>query len=178
MTVVKSIDKKRFSSEQSGSVYNEVRLLEAVSTTPESTQAALAAQVGVAVGTVNWYLKRWAAKGFVTIKRVDRRRWRYLLTPQGVAHKAVLARKYVAASMVLYRRTRAEARRLLTQVQEAGYDKVLIDGDGEIAEICRLTCLEMGIEVVVLPGCDLDLTQALCPLLKIDGTDLSLVNFE
>jgi len=37
-------------------VEHELQLLEAIATTPETTQANLAAQVGVAVGTVNWYL--------------------------------------------------------------------------------------------------------------------------
>ena len=105
------------------SVENELHLLEALDGVPETTQANLAAQVGVAVGTVNWYLKRWSAKGYIKIKRIDRWRWRYLLTPEGISHKAVLMRKYVTASMKLYRRTRAEARRLLTQVQEAGMTK-------------------------------------------------------
>lgn len=139
------------SNQRQRSVENELSLLEALDGDPETTQADLAAQVGVAVGTVNWYLKRWSAKGYVKIKRIDRWRWRYLLTPQGVARKAVLARKYVEASMTLYRRTRVDAQRILNDVQAAGYDSVRIDGDNEIAEICRLTCLEMGIAVVDAP---------------------------
>jgi len=41
----------------------ELQLLEALAQEPETTQADLAAQAGVAVGTVNWYLKRWTDKG-------------------------------------------------------------------------------------------------------------------
>ncbi|MBV7338394.1 winged helix-turn-helix domain-containing protein [Chloroflexi bacterium TSY] len=154
---------------ESESVENELHLLEALDGTPETTQANLAVQVGVAVGTVNWYLKRWSAKGYVKIKRIDRWRWRYLLTPQGIAHKAVLARKYVDASMKLYRRTRAEARRLLAQVQEAGYDQVIIEGDGEIAEICQLTCLELSIAYV-----NNALNEEHLPVLREQGTNVAL----
>ena len=67
--------------------YHELRLLEAVEAQPETTQADLATQVGVAVGTVNWYLKRWSAKGYLKVKRIGRWQWRYLLTPQGMARK-------------------------------------------------------------------------------------------
>ena len=124
---------------------NELQLLEALELTPVTSQADLAAQVGVAVGTVNWYLKRWSKKGYVKVKRIGRWQWSYLLTADGMARKAQLAGKYVEASMALYRRTRTEARRLLEEVQAAGYETVHIDGQGEIAEICALTCLEMGL---------------------------------
>src|SRR5215212_7026696 len=119
---------------------NELQLMEALESTPETTQADLAAQVGVAVGTVNWYLKRWSLKGYVKITRINRWKWSYLLTPDGMARKARLASEYVEASLSLYRRTRAEALRLLSEVRAAGINQVVIDGDSEIAEICRLTC--------------------------------------
>ena len=57
---------------------HKLELLEALEADPETTQAHLATQVGVAVGTVNWYLKRWAAKGYVKIRRIGRWRWRYV----------------------------------------------------------------------------------------------------
>ena len=50
----------------------ELELLEALEEEPETSQADLAVKVGVAVGTVNWYLKRWAAKGYVKIIRIGR----------------------------------------------------------------------------------------------------------
>jgi DNA-binding MarR family transcriptional regulator len=42
---------------------HELRILEQLETNPDLTQASLAARLGVAVGTVNWYLKRLVAKG-------------------------------------------------------------------------------------------------------------------
>lgn len=147
------------------SVEHELHLLEALNRTPETTQANLAAQVGVAVGTVNWYLKRWSKKGYVKASRIGRWQWRYLLTPQGMARKATLASEYVDASMRLYRRTRAEAKRLLGEAQRAGHSAVHIDGSGEIADICRLTCLELGLSAVESPA---------VPRLHLDGATLSL----
>ncbi len=37
--------------------HHELELLEALEAQPETSQADLAVKVGVAVGTVNWYLK-------------------------------------------------------------------------------------------------------------------------
>ena len=145
----------------------ELQLLEALEKEPETTQADLAAQAGVAVGTVNWYLKRWTAKGYVKVKRIGRWRWRYLLTPQGLAEKSLLAKKYVEASMRIYRGTRTEAKALLLQVHEAGYDSVVIDGDGDVADICQLTCLELGLTVVPVPAENL-------PVLRVQAMSMAL----
>jgi DNA-binding MarR family transcriptional regulator len=145
----------------------ELQLLEALAREPETTQADLAAQASVAVGTVNWYLKRWTAKGFVKVKKIGRWRWRYLLTPQGLAEKSVLAKKYVEASMRIYRGTRTEAKALLFQVREAGYESVVIDGEGDIVDICQLTCLELGLNVVPAPAEDL-------PVLQVQAMSLTL----
>lgn len=132
-------------AQQSENGNSELQLLEAIEKSPETTQADLARAVGVAVGTVNWHLKRWSKKGYVKISRLNRWNWNYLLTAEGIAHKAKLASEYLEISLALYRQTREEAKRLLEEVKAAGYDAVFVDGDGEIAEIVRLTCLEMGV---------------------------------
>jgi DNA-binding MarR family transcriptional regulator len=155
-------------NEANQNVENEFYLLEALAHTPETTQADLAARVGVAVGTVNWYLKRWSQKGYVKIRRIGRWQWSYLLTPDGMARKARLASQYLDASLSLYRRTRVEARRLLQEVRLAGGNQIVLDGQGEIAEICRLTCLEMNIEIVEKAQTNT------APTLTIDGVQLAL----
>lgn len=159
-------------AERAGTHDNELELLEALAAEPETTQADLAARVGVAVGTVNWYLKRWAKKGYVKVRRIGRWQWSYLLTPEGMARKARLASEYVDASMALYRRTRAEAQRLLGEARAAGYGAVAVAGEGEIAEICRLTCLEQGMAAAG-PGGNLHTDSGL-PLLRVVGRDLAL----
>jgi DNA-binding MarR family transcriptional regulator len=127
-------------------------LLEQIEIDPDVTQANLAYQLGVAVGTVNWHLKRLIAKGYVKVKRARRRKLRYLITPQGISRRARLTVNYVEHSMQLYRKTRRRVQQLLSEVRTAGFNGVHIDkynGDPEdIADICRLTCLEQGIAIL------------------------------
>jgi predicted transcriptional regulator len=61
----------------------ELVLLEQIENDPDVTQASLAAQLGVAVGTVNWHLKRLVAKGYVKVN-AQRRKLRYIITPEGL----------------------------------------------------------------------------------------------
>lgn len=146
----------------------ELRILEQIEQNPDATQADLAAQLGVAIGTVNWHLKRLVAKGFVKVTQLQRRRLRYLITPKGVSEKARLAYQYVQVSMHLYRTTRERVTGLLGQLRQAGYDEVCIESQGDLADVCRLTCLEHGIRVRTPSS-----GEAL-PTLKISGTTISL----
>ena len=125
----------------------DLEILNHIDDNPETTQADLATQLGVAVGSVNWYIKRLINKGYIKVTRMQRRRLRYLLTPQGFAEKSRLTKKYVQASLHWYRVTREDSQRLLAEVKSAGFNTVGIQADGDLAEIIYLTCLEAGIDV-------------------------------
>lgn len=125
----------------------EMVLLEKIEYDPDITQANLADQLGVAVGTVNWHLKRFVAKGYVKVKRAQRRKLRYIITPEGIAFRARLTVNYIEQSMQLYRLVRSRVQEAAREVKLAGYDSVRISGDGDIADICRLTCIEQGITI-------------------------------
>lgn len=146
-------------------ITRDLSLLEQIERDPNVTQASLATQLGVAVGTVNWHLKRLIAKGYVKVKRAERRKLRYIITPEGIAFRAHLTIDYIEQSMLLYRRTRARVLEILTDVKLAGYDSVRILGDGDIADICRLTCLEQGIKVM-------DYKEL--PVLEVHGAKVNL----
>ena len=128
-------------------VVRDLGLLEEIESDPDTTQATLAGRLGVAVGTVNWHLKRLIAKGYVKVKRAERRKLRYIITPEGLALRARLTVAYIENSMTLYREARRKARRALARAREKGYQAVHIEGDGDIADVCRLTCFEQGLPV-------------------------------
>ncbi len=143
----------------------EILLLEKIEDDPDVTQASLAAILGVAVGTVNWHLRRLIEKGYVKVKRAQRRKLRYIITPEGIAFRARLTINYIEQSMRLYRRVRSRTSELLVGVKKGGYHAVRISGKDDIADICRLTCLENGIAVKE--------DEAL-PLLEVVGTKIYL----
>ncbi len=125
----------------------ELRILEAIEQNPDVTQASLAVQLGVAVGSVNWYLKRLINKGYVKVTHLQRRKLHYFLTPSGLALKFQLTRSYMDVSLRVYRELRAASRATLAEVQQRGYECVRVDGEDEATDILRLTCLENGIAI-------------------------------
>jgi DNA-binding MarR family transcriptional regulator len=126
----------------------ELTLLEQVERDPDVNQSALATQLGVAVGTVNWHLKRLIAKGYVKVQRAERKKLRYIITPEGIALRARLTVDYIERSFGIYRKTRQRVKEHLATVRKAGLHQVRILGEGDVADICRLTCLEQGISIM------------------------------
>jgi hypothetical protein len=88
------------------------------------------------------------AKGHVKVKRAERRKLRYIVTPSGLALRARLTLSYVESSMLLYRQLRQAARIDVNRAHQSGYEALHVEGDGDVADVCRLTCLEMGVQVV------------------------------
>jgi DNA-binding MarR family transcriptional regulator len=139
----------------------EMILLEQIENDPNITQASLATHLGVAVGTVNWHLKRMIAKGYVKVKRAERRKLRYIITPEGITFRARLTIDYIEQSFLLYRNIRKRVRELLGELKKAGFEQVCIEGDvssddpklssqtNDILDICRLTCMEQGVRVLL-----------------------------
>jgi DNA-binding MarR family transcriptional regulator len=125
----------------------DLEILTHIEANPETTQSDLATQLGVAVGSVNWYLKRLVNKGYIKVTRLQRRRLRYLLTAQGISEKARLTASFMQASLKWYRETRAASQKFLGEVKQAGYDTVCIEGDGDLAEVIYLSCLEAHVKV-------------------------------
>jgi len=126
----------------------DLTILEHIEIDPDATQATLASQLGVAVGTINWHLKRLVAKGYVKVRRVERRKLRYIITPEGVALRARLTLDFIQNSFKLYRLVRERVVQALHQVKDAGYHQVQLWGEGDVADICRLTCIEQNMPVV------------------------------
>ena len=125
----------------------DLQILNHIEENPDTTQADLATQLGVAVGSVNWYIKRLINKGYIKVAQMERRRLRYLLTPKGVAEKARLTKEFMQMSLYWYRVTREVSKKFLDEIKQTGYNTVCIQGDGDLAEIVYLTCLEAHVKV-------------------------------
>ncbi len=132
----------------SDSEHRELELLNQISADPDATQATLAAQLGVAVGTINWHLKRLIDKGYVKVRRAERRKLKYIITPEGISLRARLTLDYIQTSMSMYRLVRERSLKAIEAVRKAGFLEVRLEGEGDVAEICRLTCLEQNLGLV------------------------------
>ena len=88
-----------------------------------ATQAGLSAQLGMAVGSVNWYMKRLVQRGWVKVSHLSRTRLKYDLTNRGMqvfTRRAVL---YARDSLKVYREMRNKAKETVQDLSSAGRPK-------------------------------------------------------
>ncbi|SDX67657.1 EPS-associated transcriptional regulator, MarR family [Litoreibacter albidus] len=88
------------------------RILRLLQENPEMSQRDLAKAVGVSVGRMNYVLGALVDKGLVKLGNFtaakDKRRYAYVLTPQGIAKRAALTRSFLARKMAEYEALREE----------------------------------------------------------------------
>jgi DNA-binding MarR family transcriptional regulator len=125
-------------------------LLKALDSDGARSQRDLAAELGIALGLVNAYLKRCVKKGLVKVAAVPRRRYAYYLTPEGFAEKAQLTARYLATSFSFLRRARAECAELFDRAAEQGLHRFALSGAGEFAEIAVLSALGSDVTIVAV----------------------------
>jgi DNA-binding MarR family transcriptional regulator len=125
-------------------------LLESVERDSAQSQRRLAAELGVAVGLVNIYLKRCVKKGLLKMAEAPARRYAYYLTPHGFAEKARLTLEFLSYSFDLFRRAKADCRSVFLAASARGYTRFALAGASELAEIATICALETGMQIVVI----------------------------
>lgn len=129
----------------------EFELLEAISQDPLVTQASLSDQLGIAVGSVNWYIKRLVKRGYLSVSHLERTRLKYHLTPEGLAVLTQRTLQYIRNSLAVYNQLRKSARATVKELRARGVSQVYLDGDDEMMDILRLTCIELGLPIAPEP---------------------------
>lgn len=98
----------------------------------------------MAIGSVNWYIKRLVSRGYLKVTRMDRTRLRYNLTSEGMKAFQRNATQYVKDSLKVYHQLRQQSKDLIGELQLKGIERVFVDGDDPALDIFRLSCLERG----------------------------------
>jgi len=122
----------------------EYELLDAIAQDPMVTQANLSTRLGMAVGSVNWYIKRLINCGYVRVSHLDRTRLKYHLTPEGMSILTQRTLQYLKKSLAVYNELRQKAMAIVTDLKSQGITHVCLEGDDEVIDILRLTCIEEG----------------------------------
>jgi len=143
----------------------EYELLNEIAQDSMVTQAKLSKRLGMAVGSVNWYIKRLIKRGWVKVSLLSRTRLQYDLTPEGMSVLTQRALWYMQSSLLVYRELREKALATVAELQQKGISRVYLQGDDEAIDILRLTCIEAGVVICELP-CD--------TILKMDGQDYQI----
>lgn len=117
------------------------------------SQRSLSRNLGIALGLTNLLVRRLVRKGWVRIIQIKRNRVLYLLTPAGVAEKALMSRAALRNSIQFYAQARDRIREqfavLSAELSRDGRGpdglltgkRIVFYGSGEVAEVGYI-CLQ------------------------------------
>jgi DNA-binding MarR family transcriptional regulator len=123
-------------------------LLTSVENDGERSQRHIAAELGIALGLVNAYLKRCVNKGLVKVNDAPARRYVYYLTPHGFAEKSRLTVQYLSNSFSFFRTAKSDCAQVLDAAKATGFSRLLLAGQSDLAEIAILCAVEAAVTIV------------------------------
>jgi len=136
-----------------------LEILDSVQRNEQLSQRHLSRQLGVALGLANSYLKRCVRKGWVKVQQAPANRYLYYLTPTGFAEKSRLTAEYLSTSLGFYREAGNSCTRLLDQCASNHWQRLLLCGVSDLAEIATLRAMER--EFLIVGFYDPDSTRQL-----------------
>ena len=125
-------------------------LLNSVEHDGDRSQRHIAAELGIALGLVNAYLKRCVKKGLVKVHDAPARRYAYYLTPQGFAEKSRLTVQYLSHSFSFFRLAKSECAQAFATAKANGFDRLVLAGKSDLAEIAILCAVEAAVKIVAI----------------------------
>ena len=125
-------------------------LLTSVEADGARSQRRIAAELGVALGLVNAYLKRSVKKGLVKVGQAPARRYAYYLTPQGFSEKSRLTIEYLSSSFSLFRKAKEEYSRIFDLAHALGFERIVLAGKSDLCEIAILCAVDGPISIVAV----------------------------
>jgi DNA-binding MarR family transcriptional regulator len=125
-------------------------LLSSVEIDGGRSQRRIAAELGIALGLVNAYLRRCVKKGLVKVHDAPARRYAYYLTPKGFAEKSRLTVEYLSESFAFFRRAKADCADVFALAKERNFQDLILYGKSDLAEIAILSAVDCGITIVAV----------------------------
>ncbi len=102
----------------------DLRALQALAEQPQLNQRALASELGVSLGKINYCLKALLAKGFLKAQNFKNSKnklaYAYVLTPAGIAARAELTAEFLQVKLREYERLSVEIAALKEQAKLDG----------------------------------------------------------
>jgi DNA-binding MarR family transcriptional regulator len=125
-------------------------LLTSVEADGARSQRRIAAELGVALGLVNAYLKRAVKKGLVKVSQAPARRYAYYLTPQGFSEKSRLTIEYLSSSFSLFRKAKEDLGQTFDRAHALGFERIVLAGKSDLCEIAILCAVDSPVSIVAI----------------------------
>lgn len=134
-------------------------MLDVIGSGRKVTQRTLAADLGIALGLTNVYLKRCIKKGLVKVRKAPARRYAYYLTAKGFTEKARLTAKFLSRSFAFFRSARQDCDEVFAECERRGLRRVALIAASDLAEVAVLAALNSEVEVIAVVDAETNHTR-------------------
>ncbi len=123
----------------------EFDVLSIIEKNNDITQRELSKRTGLSLGLTNIIIKRLIRKGYLKVKKMNKRRILYYLTPKAIVDKTNRTYNYITKSINIVMGIK---KRLVEELASRSildkYDKFAVVGSNEISEVVKWTLSELG----------------------------------
>jgi len=125
-------------------------LLTSVGNNGARSQRHIAAELDIALGLVNAYLKRAVREGFIKVKRAPAHRYAYRLTPKGFSEKSRLTVAYLASAFSFFRKAKTECKKAFEVAANSKFYRIVLAGKSDLCEIAILCAAEEPVQIIAI----------------------------
>lgn len=112
-------------------------LLHTIEQRNDVSQRDLAAELRVALGLINSYLRRFAKKDYVKFKKASANRYMYYLAPERVKEKSRLTARFLFTSLTFYPQSTESCSALYRHCERLGWRRLVLCGTSNLADIAH-----------------------------------------
>jgi len=117
----------------------EFKVLSQLGNDANITQRQISQNVGLSLGLVNIILKKLIKKGYVKIKRLNRRNLQYFLTPKGFSEISRRSYHYLWKTIDSVAKMKEKIQGFVLEEYSKGITQFVIVGNGELADIVEIS---------------------------------------
>lgn len=150
------------------------QLLSKIEQDPLFTQRGLAADLDIALGLMNQYLKRCLNKGWVRVSQISARRLSYFLTPEGFKEKSRMVSAYLTNSFMFFKDAKLQCEASFEYCKQRNWHNIALLGVGDLADIAKLIGQSFGFSVITIL-IDNIVTDS---TVKANGVEVELSSFD
>ncbi len=113
---------------------------------PEAGQREIAAKSSLSLGMTNAVLRKFAAKGWILMKKLSARHIRYIMTPTGMNELAKRSYHYMRRTFSEVRHCFDSVTQCVKKMKKQGSTQVVLYGNSDIAFILETVCAREGLK--------------------------------
>ena len=117
------------------SLYKEYMILDLIEKNSHITQREMSTHVGISLAMINLFLDEYESSNLIKRLKHTSKRVEYLLTKKGIERRKLLNIWYLKSSLDVYISAKNNMITFLNAIINKGYNKILLYGAGEVAEI-------------------------------------------